>query len=183
LYWGVDYYNQQKGTDVQVLGWDPNNPDTGLFTGDFVDLDLARSTAQSLLDEGADVIMPVGGQINLGAGAAMTDLGMGANGDTFGALVGVDTDAYISASEYADLWLTSVEKKMAEGVADSIMQTATGTFTPGNKLGLLKDEDGVDIAPFHDFDSIVSDETKTELEDIRAGIIDGSINVDPLDQY
>ncbi|MEA3440475.1 MAG: BMP family ABC transporter substrate-binding protein, partial [Chloroflexota bacterium] len=31
---GVDYYNQQKGTSVEVLGWDPASQ-TGLFTGNF----------------------------------------------------------------------------------------------------------------------------------------------------
>src|SRR3990172_3796934 len=31
---GVDYYNQQKGTSVEVLGWDPATQ-TGLFTGNF----------------------------------------------------------------------------------------------------------------------------------------------------
>ncbi len=98
FYWGVQKYNEDKGTDVKVLGWDPANPDTGLFTGDFTDLDIARATAQSLLDEGADVIMPVGGQINLGAGAAMQDLGMGADGDVFGALIGVDTDQFVTRS-------------------------------------------------------------------------------------
>ncbi len=125
FYWGVQHYNEDNGTDVQVLGWDPANPDTGLFTGDFTDLDIARATAQSLLDEGADVIMPVGGQINLGAGAAMEDIGMGANGDVFGALIGVDTDQFVSAPEYSDLWLTSVEKKMA--VASPSRSQADGT--------------------------------------------------------
>ena len=177
FYWGVQKHNEDKGTDVQVLGWDPANPDTGLFTGDFVDLDIARSTAQSLLDEGADVLMPVGGQINLGAGAAMVDMGMGATGDTFGAMIGVDTDAFVSAPEYADLWLTSVEKKMNLGVADSIAQTNAGTFTPGNTVGFLENE-GVDISDFHDFDSIVSDETKAEVEALRAAIIAGEQAVD-----
>jgi len=182
FYWGVQEYNTANGTDVKVLGWDPENPDTGLFTGDFVDLDLARSTAQSLLDEGADVIMPVGGQINLGAAAAMEDLGMGATGDTFGALIGVDTDQFVSVPDLADLWLTSVEKKMAVGVADSIAQTAAGSFTPGVTQGFLSNG-GVDIAPFHDFDGVVSDETKAEVEELRKGIIDGSVNVDPTGAY
>lgn len=182
FYWGVQEYNEAKGADVRVLGWDPNNPDTGLFTGDFVDLDRARATAQSLLDEGADVIMPVGGQINLGAAAAMEDLGMGATGDVFGALIGVDTDQFVSVPDRNDLWLTSVEKKMALGVSDSIAQSATGSFTPGNTRGFLSNG-GVDISPFHDFDGIVSDETKTELDELRKGIIDGSIDVDPTDAY
>ncbi len=177
FYWGVQHWNEVKSDSVQVLGWDPANPDTGLFTGDFTNLDIARATAQSLLDEGADVIMPVGGQINLGAGAAMQDIGMGADGSIFGALVGVDTDQFITAPEYADLWLTSVEKKMALGVFNSIAATATDTFEPGNIRGFLSNE-GVGISPLHNFDGIVSDETKAEVEEIRAAIIAGTQSVD-----
>ncbi len=176
LYYGVQHYNEVKGTDVQVLGWDPANPDTGLFTGDFTDLDIARSTAQSLLDEGADVIMPVGGQINLGAGAAMQDMGMGVTGDTFGALIGVDTDQFVSAPDLADLWLTSVEKKMALGVTESIAATAGDTFTPGVTRGFLSN-DGVGISDFHDFDGTVTDETKAEIETLREEIIAGTQSV------
>jgi len=176
LYWGVQAYNEANGTDVQVLGWDPANPDTGLFTGDFTDLDIARSTAQSLLDEGADVIMPVGGQINLGAGAAMQDMGMGATGDTFGALIGVDTDQFVTAPEYADLWLTSVEKNIALDVSLSIGEAAAGTFEGGNQRGFLSNE-GVGISDFHDFDAIVSDETKAEVDELRQAIIDGTQSV------
>ena len=177
FYWGVQKHNEDKGTDVQVLGWDPANPDTGLFTGDFVDLDLARTTAQSLLDEGADVIMPVGGQINLGAAAAMTDMGMGASTGTFGALVGVDTDQYESVPEFADLWLTSVEKKMNLGVAESIEQTNTDTFEGGNFRGFLSNE-MVDISPYHDFEDLVSDDTKAEVDALREAIIAGEQSVD-----
>jgi len=176
FYWGVQHWNDVKGDSVQVLGWDPANPDTGLFTGDFTDLDIARATAQGLLDEGVDVIMPVGGQINLGAGAAMEDLGMGINGDFFGALIGVDTDQFISAPEYADLWLTSVEKKMALSVADSIRQTAEGVFTPGNTRGFLANA-GVGISPFHNFDSLVSADTKAEVAALEAAIIAGTQSV------
>lgn len=176
FYWGVQHWNDTKGDSVQVLGWDPANPDTGLFTGDFVDLVIARATAQSLLDEGADVIMPVGGQINLGAGAAMEDLGMGAAAGTFGALIGVDTDAFLAAPEFADLWLVSVEKRMALSVSTSIGTSATDTFESGNFRGFLNNE-GVGISPFHDFDSIVTADTKAEVDALRAAIIAGTQSV------
>src|SRR3990172_133738 len=39
---GVDYYNQQKGTSVEVLGWDPATQ-TGLFTGNFESTDYGRA--------------------------------------------------------------------------------------------------------------------------------------------
>ena len=122
------------------------------------------------------MIMPVGGQINLGAAAAMQDLGMGATTGTFGALIGVDTDQFFSAPDVADLWLTSVEKKMALSVADSIRQTAEGTFTPGNTRGFLSN-DGVGLSPYHNFDSIVSDDTKAEVAQLKADIIAGTQSV------
>ncbi len=53
-----------------------------------------------------------------------------------------------------------------------------GTFTPGNTRGFLSN-DGVDLSPFHDFDAHrVSDETKAEVEQLRADIIAGTQSVD-----
>jgi len=39
---GVAYYNQLKGTNVEVLGWDPANPDSGLFSNSFDDQQKGR---------------------------------------------------------------------------------------------------------------------------------------------
>jgi basic membrane protein A len=47
-------------------------------------------------------------------------------------------------------------------------------FTP--YIGTLEN-DGVGLAPFHNFEDKVSPEVAGELEDIKAGIIDGSIPV------
>src|SRR3990170_3433687 len=65
---GVDYYNQQKGTNVEVLGWDPATQ-TGLFTGNFESTDDGRLMGETLMDEGADIIMPVAGPVGLGTAA------------------------------------------------------------------------------------------------------------------
>ena len=43
-------------------------------------------------------------------------------------------------------------------------------------VGTLEN-DGVGLAPFHDFEGKVSDSVKTELEEIEQGIIDGDIKV------
>ena len=32
---GVAHYNEVKGTDVTVLGWEPGNPDAAIMTGTF----------------------------------------------------------------------------------------------------------------------------------------------------
>ena len=66
---GVDYYNAQKGAEVEVLGWD-NAAKDGAFTGNFEFTDDGRRFAENFFDEGCDVIMPVAGPVGLGSAAA-----------------------------------------------------------------------------------------------------------------
>ena len=73
-YWGAEYYNKQHGTDVKVLGWDPNTKE-GLFTNNFESLDDGRSFAQNLYDEGADIGLPVAGPVGLGSATLADGLG------------------------------------------------------------------------------------------------------------
>jgi basic membrane protein A len=61
---------------------------------------------------------------------------------------------------------------------DAIKAAMDGTFAGGVTVGTLENG-GVDIAPFHDLDSMVPSEVKSELETVRAGIIDGSIATSP----
>ena len=62
----------QHGTAVEVLGWDPATQ-TGLFAGNFDSTDDGRRLGESLLDEGADIIMPVAGPVGLGTLAVMKE--------------------------------------------------------------------------------------------------------------
>jgi basic membrane protein A len=168
---GAAYYNEVKGTDVQVLGWDVDAAD-GLFTGSFTDMDLARSTAESLFQENCDIIIPVGGAINLPAGDVINDTGLNA------ALVGVDADAYFAMPEqYQPLWLTTVEKAIGPLVTLSVQQQAEGTWTAGAFVGNL-DNDGVGLSEFHDWEDRVSDELKGEVEQVLQDIKDGAIKAD-----
>lgn len=166
---GAAYYNEVKGADVEVLGWDPEAGD-GIFTGSFSDMTLARSTADGLFQEGCDIILPVGGAINLPAGDAINDLGIEA------ALIGVDSDAYFAMdSQYQSLWLTTVEKKIAPFVAESIADDAAGTWEAGSFVGTLANE-GIGLSPFHDWDDRVSDELRAEVDQLLADIADGTID-------
>ena len=71
---GVKYYNQQKSANVEVLGWD-TAADDGLFTGNFDSTDDGRKFAESLMQEGADIIMPVAGPVGLGSAAVCKETG------------------------------------------------------------------------------------------------------------
>lgn len=167
---GAQYYNQQKGTNVEVLGWDPATQ-TGLFTGNFESTDDGRAMGESLMDEGADIIMPVAGPVGLGTAAAAQE-----RGGVY--IIGVDTDWYVTAPEYSGIILTSVLKKMEVTTFDAIKAAQEGTFAGGVVVGTLANE-GVGLADFHDLDSMVPAEVKGELDAIRQGVIDGSIKASP----
>ena len=164
---GVQYHNAEKGTTVEVLGWDGAD---GVFTGSFDAQDLGNSATTDMLQNGADVIMPVAGPAGLGAGTAIADFGSGM-------LVWVDTDGYFK-TDFGPFVLTSVEKKMDPATFNMVKSVIDGTFEGGNYIGTLADQ-GVEISPFHDFEDTVSDETKAELDALRAGIIAGDISTRP----
>ena len=166
---GVKYYNQQKSKSVVLLGWDTKKDD-GLFTGNFDSTDDGRSFAQNLMQEGADIIMPVAGPVGLGSAAVCKETGKCW-------IVGVDTDWYVSAPEYQSVVLTSVQKKVDVAVLSTIKDAQASKFTGGTVTYALKDG-GVDMAPFHNFDSQVPADLKTELAAAKAALIDGSLTVD-----
>jgi basic membrane protein A len=166
---GVKYYNQQKSAKVQVLGWDTAKDD-GLFTGNFDSTDDGRKFAESLMQEGADIIMPVAGPVGLGSAAVCKETSKCW-------IIGVDNDWYVSAPEYKAVILTSVMKKINVAVLNTVKDAQSGKFVGGTVTYTIKDG-GVDMAPFHDFDSQVPATLKTELDAAKAALIDGSVTVD-----
>ncbi|WP_084125741.1 BMP family protein [Demequina sp. NBRC 110054] len=159
---GVEYYNSEMDAAVEVLGWDG---ETGSFTDDFSDTTKGQSVAQGFIDQGADIILPVAGPVGLGAAAAAQEAG-----DTW--IIGVDSDWTLSATDYADIILTSVLKEMGPSVYDVVSEAANGNFTNENYVGTLENE-GVGVADWAD--GALDDDTLAALEEIKAGIIDGSI--------
>ncbi len=168
---GVRHHNAENGTDVNVLGWDGEN---GQFTGNFESQDDGRNVTDQMLAEGADIIMPVAGPVGLGSAAALQE---SAADDM---LIWVDSDGYESAADYGELMLTSVQKKMDVAVLDTVGQVANDAWEGGLYVGTLEN-DGVGIAPFHDFEDAVPDELKTQLETLREGIIAGDISTKSAD--
>ena len=161
---GVNYYNAQKGTSVEVLGWKTADND-GSFTGNFDSLDDGRSFAESFVQEGADIVMPVAGPVGLGSAAYCKETGSCK-------IIGVDVDWTVSASEYTDIILTSVLKNVNVAVYDAIKSAVDGTFKGGVYVGTLKNG-GVGLAPV----SGAAADLKSELEKLQADIISGAVKV------
>lgn len=170
---GVKYFNDKQGKDVKVLGWDSDSQQ-GSSANTFEIIQEGTKITNNLLSEGADVIMPVAGPLGKGAGDAI----LAANkGGKDAKLIWVDSDGFLTAPTYKSVMLTSVIKTMGEAVESIVKDDLDGKFDPAPYIGTLENE-GVALAPFHDLDAAVSADTKTQLEDIKKGIIDGSIKVE-----
>jgi len=168
---GVKYYNQNHGTSVEVVGWNDATGE-GLFTGNFTSTDDGRSFATSLAQEDVDIIMPVAGPVGLGSAAYCQE-----SGECL--IIGVDADWYDTAPEYRSVELTSVIKRVDVGVFKTIEDVVNGAFTGGTVTYTIADG-GVDLGPFHDFDSQVSAELKAEIEQAKQDLVAGTLTVDGI---
>lgn len=167
---GIEYYNTKKGTDVKLLGWSNETLD-GNFVGDFMDTEGARRFTESMMDEGADIILPQSGVEALAAAAAMKQRG--------GVMaIGADADQFLADEASGEVYLTTIMKNLGLAIVEAAHQIAdTGTFENGLYIADLA-SGGLGLAPFHDYDSSVSDELKAELTEVEQMIINGEIVVD-----
>lgn len=166
---GVAKYNEVHGAAVQLLGWDKARQD-GVFTGDFEDVNKGLTASQAFIDQGADVIMPVAGEVGVGSARAALE-----SGDAL--VVWVDSDGYdVLAPEYRSVLLTSVIKNTGDAVVDILGSSLDDSFDNEPYIGSLENE-GVGIAPYHDLESRVSPELTAEIEQLRADIIAGTIEI------
>ncbi len=164
---GAEYYGKEKGKDIKVVGWDGKN---GSFTGGFEANEAATSTAKQILDQDVDVILPVGGPIYQGAITAIEDSGKDI------AMLGVDADLYETDPSTQEYVMTSILKGMKVSTYEAVMAAGMDEFDFSPYVGTLEN-DGVGIAPFHNFEDKVNPELAAELDEVKAGIIDGSIKV------
>jgi basic membrane lipoprotein Med (substrate-binding protein (PBP1-ABC) superfamily)/DNA-binding SARP family transcriptional activator len=144
---------------------------------------LGAGAAVKLYAQGADVIFAVAGSSNYGVFATATS-GSSELGTQLWA-IGVDTDTYLSlpadpsglplgadpAAWQAHI-LTSVTKRLDVAFYTAIEQYARGDLSPGQQsFGLA--EGGVEISYSGGF----LDDVRTQLDSLRAQIIEGTIKV------
>ncbi|KAA9155509.1 BMP family ABC transporter substrate-binding protein [Microbacterium lushaniae] len=169
-YNGAKYYEQETGTPITVVGWDPATG-IGDFVGDFSNTGVAKTLSEGQLAAGADVLFPVAGTLFTATAEAIREAGAGV-------MLGVDKDIAVTQPELADITLTSVEKRMTQPVLDVITAIIdSDEFSAEPYVGTLEN-DGTALSGFGDFDSEVPQELKDKLDELKQAIIDGTI--DPL---
>jgi basic membrane protein A len=167
---GIDHYNEVHGASVKLVGWDRAAQD-GLFVGSFDDQNAAKTLTDGLLDQNVDVIMPVAGTLFKASIEAMKDRG------AEGAIIGVNSDAFVSAPEYKEYYLTSVLKNLTTAAEEVTLAAADGGFDNAAYVGTLEN-DGVGVAPTHDWESRLDPALLEEVEQLKADIISGAFVVD-----
>ncbi|WP_193105248.1 BMP family protein [Brachybacterium sp. FME24] len=169
---GVAHYNETKGDDVQVLGWNKDTQE-GSIVGTFEDQSKGKAVSDEFYNAGADIIMPVAGPVGAGTLASAKE------GEDR-TVIWVDADGYetnASDEDAQSVILTSVMKEMSTAVEDVIAGAAGDEFDAEPYVGTLENG-GVGLAPFHDFEDEVPEELTTELETLKQDIIDGRVTVE-----
>lgn len=163
---GVQKYNEVKGKKVEVKGWDIKTQ-KGLFTGDFSNLDNGKKVTETLLDEGADIIMPVAGPVGQGTLAAL-------KGRKTGLMIGVDNDWSVFYTDYKEYILASALKNMDMWVKDTIKLAIDGKFKGEQYTGTLQNN-GVGLAIGSEFKTKLDAALVKEIDALKADLIAGKI--------
>ena len=155
---GAAYADELNGTTTEVFVVYHNDVS---FDQTFVDPEWGAGTAQAMIEAGADTVFGCGGITGNGAIIAAAQEGAYA--------IGVDTDQYWTLPEAAPMMLSSAIKLISPGVFELIKLAKEGTFPSGNYSG------HVTYAPYHDQDNKIPSDVRTSMEEINAGLLDGSI--------
>ena len=158
---GEGYVNGAKyvNPDIEVIKtYHPGGIDTA-----FTDPEWGATTARQALENGADVVFGAGGKTGNGALIEVA-------GEEGALCIGVDSDQWFTVPEAHPCLITSSMKMITDGVFDLISQSAAGSMPSGNYGG------AVGLAPFHDFDSMVSDDIKSMLATLKADLESGAMS-------
>jgi basic membrane protein A len=170
---GVAQYNQVKSKKVQVLGWNKATQNGSFVPGQnpFTDQNAGKQLSDAFVAQGADVILPVAGGTGLGTASAAQQ-----SGGKF-SVIWVDQDGCNSASQYCSVFLSTVVKNISDTVKEAVTKLAGGTLQGGTgSIGTL-DNNGVQLAPYHQFESKVPADLQSEITQLKQDIISGKIKV------
>lgn len=134
--------------------------DTSIATS-FADPEWGASAALGLINQGADIICGAGGTTGNGAVVGAVQAGALA--------IGYNTDQFYTLPDAQKGLLSSAIKLIKPGVYALLKAVKDGAFPKNNQIG------EVGYAPFHRAKDKVSDKIKAKMDEIRKGLLDGTI--------
>lgn len=156
---GINYYNETYNKNVAGIG---------CYADTFSDTLTGARMADSILGQGASVIFAFAGKTGNGVLHKVKQAGKWG--------IGVDVDQYFSIPEVGSVLLTSCMKNLDDVTYYAIGKYCTQSFNGGSVLHCNLLNNGVGMAPFHDFDPMIPDSIRMAISAIEDGIITGEIN-------
>ena len=157
----------EAGFVAGVKSIDPTIEVKSVYTGTFTDAQKGIEAGKSMIEGGADIIFAAAGATGNGTAKACQD-----NKALF---IGVDSDQYNTIKGIGDTILTSAVKRVDNAVFMTVKDAVDGKVKGGENKVFGLAEDGVGLAPYHDWDSKMPQEVKDAVtkatEDIKAGTV------------
>jgi len=170
---GVIGGTQSVGIDKFIVGYiqgahdvDPNVKVLTAYANSFSDPTKGQQLAQSMFDQGADIVYAVAGGTGAGVIQAAKDA------DRYA--IGVDDDQDGIAPGNV---LTSMVKKTDVAVEDIVKQYADGSFPGGKTVNYGLAQNGVGLTDFKYTKDAIGQEEIDKVDALKKKIIDGSLKV------
>jgi len=158
------YTNGAKYTNPKVKVLTIYQPESG--AKDFNDPDWGKQQALTFFGQNADIIFGVGGNTGNGGLVAAKEKGK--------MCIGVDVDQYVSYPDVDSCLITSAQKHLRQAVKTAIQNMVHSSWQSG-LLTFDITNDGIGLAPYHEWDSKISADIKAKITDIEAKLKDGSL--------
>lgn len=161
FYCGYAYGARAVNPDIEL-----QEAYTGTTPAAWNDPVTAGELAKAQMDAGADIVFAAAGGSGLGVLQAMADAGEYS--------IGVDSN---QNHLHPGSVLTSMLKRVDNAVYTAFTEAADdATFKPG-RIDLGLEEDGVGYALDENNADLITDEMQAQVEELKAGVIDGSVEV------
>ncbi len=135
------------------------------FIMDFNAPDVGGQVAREQIAQGADVIFGVGGDTGNGGLMVAHEAGLMA--------IGVDVDQFFTFPDAAPSMITSAVKRIDVAVGNTVRLFAEGNLH-GGPLPNTMQNDGVGLAPYHEWDGRIPQHCKEQIDVAREGLATGN---------
>jgi basic membrane protein A len=139
------------------------------YVGGFNDPAGGQSAANAMYNSGADIIYHASGNTGTGVFRAAQEQGRFA--------IGVDRDQSVTRTNFQDVILASMVKRVDTAVYDAIESVVNEQFVAGDSILLGLEAEGVGIVYGQQLGNSIPNEVQGAISDSRQGIIAGDLEV------
>jgi basic membrane protein A len=140
-----------------------------VYTGSFTDQQKGYEAGKAIIEQGADIVFAAAGQTGIGTFKACKE-----NKALF---IGVDSDQYLTLTDPGDTIVTSAVKRIDVAVANVVGKAVDKTLQGGENVVFGLKDDGVGIAPYHDWEAKIPAEITAAVDKAKADIVAGTVTV------